>query len=205
MNSREIWTLIMFSVLFLAAGCDQSDKIITMTSQPTHMSQSTGSKQPTATLNFGIKQSMPVCPPARGEGTVSPAVSIYSITFVVNGHEQVVSADDTLKVLPGDEIKVIEITVCTEVFSGDSGEICVDLAPVGPSGQEIISEHSGTHMVRIVPGFMSISGPDHTWTVSENWGSIAAVLNHWPPKDTEDIDCGNRRCEHDDRIVLYFR
>jgi hypothetical protein len=68
-----------------------------------------------------------------------------------------------------------------------------------------MSAHAGTHLVRMIPGFMTISGPSDTWSVGEDWRRISAVLNHWPLQDTEDPDCSNRRCERDDRIIIEFR
>jgi hypothetical protein len=136
---------------------------------------------------------------------ISPAVSLYSITFVVNGLEQVVGADDTLQALPGDEVWVREATICAGSFSGDGGEACVDLVPVAENGQEIESEHRGTHNVRVTAGFMSIPGPSGTWVIGESWRQIAVVVNHWPGEDTEDMGCGGGRCERDDRIIVEFR
>ena len=202
MRRNGVWVLVVWSLLSLAAGCSRSDE--TVTAPPTHMPQPTAPLEPIAMPDSGMNGATPVCPPARGEGTVSPAVSIYSITFVVNGLEQEVRAGDTLQALPGDELEVKEIAICTGAFSGNSGEVCVDFAPVDQSGEEIMSEHEGTHMVRMIAGFITISGPSHTWTIGENWQQIAAVLNHWPPEDTEDLSCGNRRCEHDDRIIIEF-
>ncbi len=203
MRRSGVWILVVLPVLSLAAGCSRSSE--TVTALPTQVPQPTVSLEPTATLNSGATRATPVCPPARGEGTIPPAVSIYSITFVVNGLEQVVRAGDRLQASPGNEMEVKEITICAEGFSGNSGEVCADFAPVDQSGQELTSEHGGTHIIRTLPGFMTISGPSHTWIIGENWRQISAVLNHWPPEDTEDLDCGNRRCEHDDRIIIELR
>ncbi len=202
MRSR-VWVFVALSLLSLAAGCKRSDESVT--APPAYKTQTADSLESAATPDSGIIDPAPVCPSARGEGTISPAVSIYSITFVVNGLEQVVREDDSLQALPGDEVQVREVTICTGSFSGNGGEACVDFAPVDLSGQEISSEHSGTHAVQVSPGFVSISGPGHTWTISENWGHISAVLNHWPPEDTEDLGCGSGRCERDDRIIVGLR
>jgi hypothetical protein len=148
---------------------------------------------------------VPACPQATGEGTISPAISIYSIVFIVNGVEQMVRDGDVLQALPGEQVQVREVTVCVGAFSGNGGEACVDLAPVDQSGQEITSEHRGTHNVPVVPGFASISGPDQGWVIGENWGHIAAVLNHWPPEGTQDLGCGGGRCERDDRTIVGLR
>lgn len=198
-----VWVLLALSVLSLAAGCGRSD--VTVTALPTQMPQPTDSPEPTATLDPGTSGPTPVCPPARGEGTIPPAISIYSITFVVNGLEQLVRDDDTLQAMPGDEVQVKEVVICAGSFSGNGGEACVDFAPAGQSGQEMVSEHRGTHTVPVAPGFISISGPSYAWTIGEGWTHISIVLNHWPPEDTEDLGCGSGRCERDDRIMVRFR
>ena len=202
-RGKAIWALLALSVLSFVTGCGGSDA--TARALPTPMPQPTLSVEPRATPDPGTNNATPVCPPARGEGTIPPAVSIYSITFIVNGLDQVVRAGDTLQASPGDKMEVKQITVCAGAFSGNGGEICVDFAPVDQNGQEIISEHGGTHMVPVTSGLMTLSGPTHTWTIGGNWRQISAELNHWPPEDTEDLDCGNRRCEHDDRIVVGLR
>jgi hypothetical protein len=192
-----IWMLVTLSAVLLAAGCGRSDGTVATLPAPL--------LEPTSALDSRITGPVPVCPAARGVGTISPAVSLYSITFVVNGLEQVVGADDTLQALPGDEVWVREATICTRPFSGNGGEACVDLVPVGEDGQEIEFEHRGTHNIRVMAGFMPISGPSGTWTIGENWRAIAIVVNHWPGEDTEDVACGGGRCERDDRIVVELR
>lgn len=200
---HRVWVLVVLSAVSLAAGCVRRDE--TAMAPPTHLPRLADTPEPTATLASGTVDSTPVCPPAGGEGTVSPAVSIYSITFVVNGVEQVVRDGDTLQALPGEEMEVREVTICTGPFSGNGGEACVDVAPVDQSGHEIMSGHGGTHMARVTAGFVSIPGPSKTWTIDEGWKQISAVLNHWPPQDTGDLECGNGRCEHDDWAVVGFR
>ncbi|MGD2252558.1 MAG: hypothetical protein PVF70_06550 [Anaerolineales bacterium] len=202
---RRIWVLVVLFVLLLvlAVGCDKSDE--TVTTSPTQVSHLDDDLEPTRTLESERTDSAPVCPPAEGEGTISPAVSIYSITFVVNGAEQVLFDGDTLEAMVGDEIEIRETVICAGSFIGSGGEACVDLAPVDQSGQEIMSEHAGTHMVPVVAGLTTIPGPNHTWTLAENWVRISAVLNHWTPEDTEDVDCANRRCEHDDWAIIMLR
>lgn len=195
--------LVAVFVLLCAAGCSRGSAAAT--ELPTRTSQSTDPLRPTPPLDSGTSGDAPVCPPARGEGTISPAVSIYSISFLVNGLEQVVRGDDTLQALPGDEVQVGGVTICVGSYSGDGGDACVDLVPVDQSGQELVSEHTGTHTVQVTPGFTRISGPGGTWTIGENWTGIAAVLNHWPLEETEDLDCGGGRCERDDRLVVALR
>lgn len=198
-----VWIMVAFSVLSLAAGCGRSDE--TVTAVPTRRPQPIDTLEPTTVLDSGTMDPVPVCPPAKGAGTIPPAVSIYSITFVVNGLEQAVRDEDTLEALPGDQVQVKEVTICAGPFSGRGGEACVDLAPGTQSGQEIASEHRGTHTVRVTPGFRTISGPEHGWIIGENWRGFVAVLNHWPPEDTGDLSCSSGRCERDDRIIVEFR
>jgi WD40 repeat protein len=158
--------------------------------------------RPTTSSTPGTTDLTMACPPASGAGTVDPAISIYSVTLVVNGLEQVVRGGDTVQALAGDQVQVREVTICTGPFPGSGGEACVDFAPVSQSGQELATEHAGTHMVGVTPGLTTISGPDHVWTVDESWMGLAAVLNHWPPAGTKDLDCGDGRCERDDRITV---
>jgi len=198
-----VWVLMVLLVLSLVAGCNRSGT--TATAPSPHMPQPTDALESAATHDLATVGSTPACPPATGEGTISPAVSIYSIVFVVNGVEQVVRDGDVLQALPGEEVQVREVTICVGVFSGNGGEACVDLAPVDQSGQEIASEHRGTHIVPVTPGFISISGPDQGWVIGKNWRHIAAVLNHWPPDGTQDPGCGGGRCERDDRTIVGFR
>lgn len=202
---REIWLFVVLFVplLLLTSGFVRSDE--TATTSLTQVSQLADTLEPTEILASEKTDSTPVCPPAEGQGTISPAVSIYSITFVVNGAEQVIYDGDTLESIIGDEIEIKEAVICVGSFSGNGGEACVDLAPVGQSGQVIMSEHAGTHMVPVNTGFTVIPGPNHTWTLNESWVRISAVLNHWTREETEDIDCANRRCEHDDWAIIELR
>ena len=198
-----VWVVAVWFVLSLVAAC--SGDGATATALPTPMPQTTSALEAASTPALATISAIPACPPAGGEGTVPPAVSISSITFVVNGLEQVVRGGDTLQALPGDQVQVREVTICVGPFPGNGGEACVDFAPTDQSGEEIVSEHRGTHMVRVTPGFISISGPSDTWTIDETWRHIWAVLNHWPPEGTEDLGCGSGRCERDDRIIVGFR
>jgi hypothetical protein len=195
--------LLVLLVLSLAAGCGWEGATTKLL--PTPMPPPTDRLEPSATRDPAADGATPACPPATGEGTVSPAASIYSIVFVVNGVEQVVRDGDMLEALPGDEVQVREVTICAGSFQGRGGEACVDFAPVDQSGEEIASAHGGSHTVTVIPGFTSISGPDHRWTVGDNWISISAVLNHWPTGGTADLGCGGGRCERDDRIVVELR
>jgi len=198
-----VWVLVVLLVLSLVAGCSRSGT--TATELSPHMPQPADALEPASTPDLATVGSAPACPPATGEGTVSPAVSIYSIVFTVSGAEQVVRDGDVLQALPGEQVQVREVTICVGSFSGNGGEACVDLVPVDQSGQEIASEHRGTHTVSVTPGFTSISGPDQGWIIGENWRNIAAVVNHWPPDGTQDLGCGGGRCERDDRTVVGLR
>ncbi len=158
-----------------------------------------------ATALLDLDSATPICPPADGVGTVPPAVSIYSITFLVNGAEQVVLDGDDLEALPGDRVEVREAVICSVPFSGDGGEACVDLLPVGQSGEEIVSEHAGSHLVQAMPGMTTLPGPEQVWTVSESWRGFSAVVNHWPGVVTLDLGCASGDCERDDRMSVPIR
>ncbi|NIO29703.1 MAG: serine hydrolase [Candidatus Latescibacteria bacterium] len=145
------------------------------------------------------------CTPTNAGGTVPPAIAICSVTFVVNGVEQVVRGGDTLPLSAGDEVRFKEAEIYVGTFSGNGGEACVDLAPWDQNGQEIESGRLGTHNLAVSPGLATITGPDRTQIVGENWRRIVAVLNHWPPGRTKDSDCAGGRCERDDRIVIELR
>ena len=138
-------------------------------------------------------------------GTISPAISIRSMILVVNGVERTVRGDDTLQASPGDEVQVREVVICAGSFSGDGGNVCVDISPTDQSGEAIFSEHTGTHMMPVTPGVTKISGLDYTWTVGKDWKSLSAVVNHWTPGKTKDLECANGLCERDDRMTIEFR
>ncbi len=195
-----VWVLLALSVLSLAIGCGRSGETTTVLSPP--MPQLADTAEPTAALDSEAVDSTPVYPSAVGEGTVSPAVSIVSITFVVNGVERVVRDGDTLQALPGDRVEVRDVTICAGPFMGDGGEACVDFAPVDKSGQEVLSEHRVTHLVRVTPGLIPIPNARLAWTVSEDWSGISAVLNHWTPEETRDLGCASGHCERDDQIMV---
>jgi hypothetical protein len=197
---NEVVALVTLCVLSLVAGCSTSSA--PATALQTDLPPPIDALETVATPDQVTDGSAPACPPARGEGTISPAISIYSVVFVVNGIEQVVRAGDILQVSTGEEVQVREVTICVGSYSGNGGEACVDFVPVAQSGQEIVSEHSGTHNFKVTPGFMSISGLERGWMIGENWRYFSIVLNHWPPVSTEDFSCGSGRCEHDDRLII---
>jgi len=146
----------------------------------------------------------PVCPTADAEGTVSPAVAIYSITFVVNGAEQVVNDTGSLRASPGTQVQVREVTICSaEPFEGSGGSVYVEFDPVDQNGQVIASEVKGTRAVGVTPGFTSIPGPDYTWTIGDNWRHLSVVTVHYPPGGgTQNSNCEGGACEVDDRVIV---
>jgi hypothetical protein len=146
---------------------------------------------------------------AEGEGTVSPAVAISSITFVVNdGVEQVVRGSGTLSASPGDEVRVAEVTICVGSFEGGGGVVYVEFDPVehdqtDPEGRIVADEVKGTGAAGVVSGFTAIPGPDHTWTIGENWRHISVVTVHYPAGGgTENPACEGGICEVDDRVIV---
>jgi hypothetical protein len=197
------WVLVVLFPLSLAVSCSRSDERVTaipdLVTQPTYLAE------PIQTTDSENIDRPPVCPPANGRGTISPDITIYTITFLVNGVEQVLLNGDTLDAMVGDEIEVKEVVICTESFSGYGGEACVDFTPIDKSRQEVQSEHAGTHMVQVISGFISIPGPIHSWARAENWDRISAVLNHWTQEDTEDTECADRSCEQDDWATIILR
>jgi hypothetical protein len=60
-------------------------------------------------------------------------------------------------------------------------------------------------MMPVTPGAATISGLDYTWTVGEDWKDLIAVVNHWTPGKTTDLECAGGLCERDDRIILDIR
>lgn len=156
----------------------------------------------TAPLDSGTAGSARGCPPARGVGTIAPAITIRSMTVAVNGVERAILGDDSLRVSRGDEIRIKEITICTEPFSGDGGEFCVDISPTDRSGEAIFSEHKGTHMMPVEVGVVELSGLDFSWTVGDGWKNLTAVVNHWTPGKSRDLECADGLCERDDRVIV---
>ncbi|MGD8751256.1 MAG: hypothetical protein PVG14_07525 [Anaerolineales bacterium] len=194
----ENWILMVMFIPILVAACS-------LTAPPTPTPAHIDPMDSAETPGLATDDSVLNCPPATGEGTISPAVSIYSITFMVNGVEYVVRDDDALRAQPGDEVRIKGAVICAGDFSGNGGEACVDFAPVTRDGKDTLSEHIGTHPVSLTPGFISVAGPDKIWTIGENWEYISISVNHWPPEATNDLDCANGGCEHDDRRILGFR
>ena len=200
---HKAWAIMTLVAFALVGGC--TERSAPSTEEPVH-TQPTDAQVPTMTAEEASMGNESTCPPANGQGTVSPAISIDSITFVVNDLEQVLRDGDSLQALPGDQLQVSDVTICAQPFAGNGGEVCVHFAPLDQDGEEIVSDSGGTHLVLVAPGHTTISGPDHTWTVGENWQGISAVVNHWPPdRNTQDVECGGGLCERDDRMLIVFR
>lgn len=144
----------------------------------------------------------PRCRPPDGSGTVSPNLSITSITFMVNGVEQVIAPGGAVAASPGDRVRLAGATLCSEPYSGDPGAACVDVAPLDEDGEEVQAEHLGTHMVPVSPGSIHLRGPAGGWTVEEGWTGFSVVLNHWPPVNTRDQACAASGCERDDQVMI---
>ncbi len=159
----------------------------------------------TAPPDSGTVGSASDCPPARGVGTIAPAITIRSMTIAVNGVERTVSGDDTLRVSAGDVIRLRAAAICIEPFSGDGGRFCVDISPTDRSGAAIFSEHKGTHMMPVEPGVVELSGLEFEWTVGDDWKNLAAVVNHWTPGKSRDLECADGLCERDDRVIIELR
>jgi hypothetical protein len=202
MIGKRVWVLAVLLALSQAAGCGKSRVIDT--TLPTKTIQPANSPEPTAIPDIGNVNPAPVCLAARGAGTVAPAVSIQSITFLVNGIEQTVLENNGLQAVPGDQVQIRKVIICAGSFSGDGGQACVDFAPTDENGQEIMSEHQGTDTVPVIPGLMIISNLNFSWTVGENWSGFYAVLNHWTPVETQDLGCADGLCERDDWLIVEF-
>jgi len=144
------------------------------------------------------------CPSVNAEGTVPPSVAITSITFIVNGDEQIVANQYMpLQASPGDEVKIKEITVCVEPFDGESGSGYVEFDPLDQNGQVMALEVKGTRSVRIASGFTIIPGPDYAWTIGDNWRHLSVVTVHYPPGGgTQNPNCEGGFCEVDDRMIV---
>jgi hypothetical protein len=136
-------------------------------------------------------------------GTVSPAVAISSITFVVNGVKQVVNNSGALSASSGDHVQVKEVTICVSPFAAKEGQFYVSFDPVNTVRGIIESEAKSTSTVAVATGFETISGPAHTWTIGDNWRHISVVTVHYPAcGSTQDPNCENGACEIDDRIIV---
>ena len=143
----------------------------------------------------------PVCPPADGVGSVPPAVSIYSVTLLVDGSTQIIRDGQTPEAAPGNEVRIMEVEICANDTVGARGEVCVDIAPLDGNGEEIRAQAGGTHMQPVPAGFTTVPGPPTVWTIGEDWQGFIVVLNHWATGAT-DPACAAGRCERDDELTI---
>lgn len=203
---REFYVLAALIALILFVGCGSKNgtAVPQQTDQPQPADPRESPASP-ATPDLVTDESSPVCRQANGEGTIAPAISIFSIAFVVNGVEQVVLVGEGLTAQPGDEVQVREVTVCADTVSDAGGKVCVDFAPVTYDGRKVVSENIGTHTTRVRAGFFNIPGPKNHWIIDKEWMNISGVVNHWPTRITTDKGCGSGRCEHDDWIDIEFQ
>jgi hypothetical protein len=141
------------------------------------------------------------CPPADGVGSASPAVSIYSLTFTVDGEEQVIRDGRILQAVAGDEVLVTEAEICVQPGDRGGGQVCVDVAPLDGDGEEIRTQAGGSHMQPAPSGFATVPGPSTVWTLGEDWQGFVVVLNHWVT-GSSDLDCAEGKCERDDHLVI---
>jgi hypothetical protein len=128
-------------------------------------------------------------------------VSIYSVTFIVNGQEQVVADGRILQAAAGDEILVTEAEICAHPGDRGGGDVCVDIAPLDGDGEEIRAQAGGNHMQPAPSGFVTVPGPSTVWTLGEDWQGFVVVVNHWVTGST-DLGCAEGRCERDDYMVI---
>jgi len=157
-----------------------------------------GASPPTS-LEITVKVS---CPQTRAEGTVSPAVAISSITFVVDGAEQTVDDSGSLKASPGNLVEVKEVTICVDSFEGRGGQVYIEFDPVDTDGETVVSEIKGTRAVGVTSGFASVPGPGVPWTIGD-WRQLSVVTVHYPPGGgTQNPDCEGGLCEVDDRVIV---
>jgi len=187
----------------LIIGCDGRE--VTESALPSPVQETFVSSAPAATPQASTVNPTFDCPPARGEGTISPTVTIYSITLLVDGQEYIVQADDVLPLKPGAVVQVTEVTICANTFSGSGGAACVEFTPLDQSGQEILAEQQGTHTVPVNPGLFVFSNIHYSWIIDPDWNGFSAVVNHWTLEKSQDLACANGRCEQDDRVFIEFR
>lgn len=192
------------AVLLTALSVSCRPGLMDATSSALSPSQSADAQQ-AQLLDASTASSTPACSPTSGEGTVAPAITIHSITFLVDGAELTLADGDVLPAVPGSEVRVVEVMICVGDFATNSGEACVDFAPTKESGEEVSAEHAGTHLVPLSPGLITVPGPDHSWSIAEDWVGMAAVVNHWPGMATEDDACAQGQCERDHQLILPIR
>lgn len=196
-----IWAINGFSPMLAFIITDTPTPTLTPARTATSSPTPTDTSSPTITPMTTSPTSP--CPPADAEGTIPPAVAIDSITFVVNGKEQVMNDANPLTATSGDQVQIKEVTICPAApFEGGGGNVYVEFDPVGQDGQVMVSEVKGTGAVQVTPGLTTITGPDYTWTI-DNWRHISVVTVHYPPGGgTQNTNCEGGACEIDDRIIV---
>lgn len=177
----------ILALAVLTVGCGGDSAVSTST---TMASATTWWTAPTLT-----------CPAADGVGSVHPAISVYSVTFVINGLEQIVRDGGTLEAVSGDEVLVAEVGICANEVGGRRGEVCVDIAPLDRNGEEIRSQAGGTHLQPAPADFATVPGPPTVWTIGEGWRGFTVVVNHWV-EGGSDAGCAEGRCERDDYMRI---
>jgi len=145
----------------------------------------------------------PVCPPAGAGGTIAPAIALYSVTFVVNGVDQIVDdSNNSLRVYKNAQMTVKEVTICVAPFEGPGGMFYVEFQPYNTEDQ-LIDPVRGSPLLDAESGFTSIPGPDCTWVISDDWQKISILSTHFPPGGTQNPYCQERACEFDDRLEVH--
>jgi hypothetical protein len=185
-------TLCVLLLGLLMASC--GEVAATATPMPTRTPRPTSTRAPAPTPS--------ACSPANGTGTTPPHVALFSITFLVNGLEQIVRPGDSLSASSGDVVLIPKVAACADPFVGGGGDVCVELAPLDSNRQALAGHGLGTHMMPITSGVIAIPGPRDRWIVGEDWRQISVVVNHWPLGGSSDPNCGEGRCEHDDQVLI---
>ena len=128
------------AIFIMAAACNSERNEI-----PSSSSQSMDGVSSTSLASIEVDFAQSGCRQPDGQGSVDPAMSIFSMVFAVNGEEIEVVPGETLPVDPGDEVRLVEVSLCVGRYSNSPGEVCVDLAPVTVEDEELSSLHSCLH------------------------------------------------------------
>jgi len=142
----------------------------------------------------------PACPPAGPGGTKAPDITLHSITFVVDGVDQII--DDThhaLQLSKNSKMTIKEAVICVPPFENAGGRFSVEFEPYDPNHRLIDPQSSSPQDT--VSGFTTIPGPNHTWTIAD-WQKISVLSYHFPPGGTQNANCQNSTCEIDDRLKV---
>lgn len=197
MRIHIVSAIIVISMMLAACNQDRNQSIQATPNSVEGVSS-------TSLASVGVDFEQAECRQPSGQGSVDPAMSIFLMIFEINGQELNVAPGEMLPVDPGDEVRLLELTLCVGNDSNSPGEVCVDLAPLSAEGEALSSSHAGTHITGIASGMMTLAGPDTYWEIEDGWDGFLLVVNHWPAGPTEDIDCGAGKCEQDDSLTIYF-